>query len=79
MSVLLSNANFSYVLLKIGGKFITASDDILSNQLLNGFSTLTVPTGDQTKDPIQVWQIIAGKLPQGLSIMNINVSFLSHL
>ncbi|KAF4103939.1 hypothetical protein G5714_014926 [Onychostoma macrolepis] len=32
----------------------TASDDILSNQLLNGFSTLTVPTGDQTKDPVQI-------------------------
>ncbi|XP_073674204.1 calcium-activated chloride channel regulator 1-like [Garra rufa] len=39
---------------KTGGKFITASDDILSNQLLNGFSTLTVPTGDQTKDPVQI-------------------------
>uniref|UniRef100_A0A8C1MVS4 Chloride channel accessory 1 n=1 Tax=Cyprinus carpio TaxID=7962 RepID=A0A8C1MVS4_CYPCA len=36
------------------GKFITASDDILSNQLLNGFSSLTVPTGDQTKEPVQL-------------------------
>ncbi len=51
--------HISHVLLKIGGKFITASDDILSNQLLNGFSTLTVPTGDQTKDPVQVWHVIA--------------------
>ncbi|XP_043114420.1 calcium-activated chloride channel regulator 4A-like [Puntigrus tetrazona] len=39
---------------KTGGKFITATDDILSNQLLNGFSTLTIPTGDQTKDPVQI-------------------------
>ncbi|KAK2881350.1 hypothetical protein QQF64_008339 [Cirrhinus molitorella] len=39
---------------KTGGKFITASDDILSNQLLNGFSALTVPTGDQTKVPVQI-------------------------
>ncbi|XP_048016191.1 calcium-activated chloride channel regulator 4A-like [Megalobrama amblycephala] len=39
---------------KTGGKFITASDDILSNQLLNGFSSLTIPTGDQTKDPVQI-------------------------
>uniref|UniRef100_A0A8C1MRT6 Chloride channel accessory 1 n=1 Tax=Cyprinus carpio TaxID=7962 RepID=A0A8C1MRT6_CYPCA len=37
---------------KTEGKFITASDDILSNQLLNGFSSLTVPTGDQTKEPL---------------------------
>ncbi|KAI2645261.1 Calcium-activated chloride channel regulator 4A [Labeo rohita] len=43
----------SYVL-KIGGKFITASDDTTSNQLMNGFSALTVPTGDQTKDPVQI-------------------------
>ncbi|XP_052473200.1 calcium-activated chloride channel regulator 4A [Carassius gibelio] len=39
---------------KTEGKFITASDDILSNQLLNGFSSLTVPTGDQTKEPVQL-------------------------
>ncbi|KAI2656096.1 Calcium-activated chloride channel regulator 4A [Labeo rohita] len=39
---------------KTGGKFITASDDTTSNQLMNGFSTLTVPTGDQTKDPVQI-------------------------
>ncbi|XP_067220887.1 calcium-activated chloride channel regulator 4-like isoform X2 [Chanodichthys erythropterus] len=39
---------------KTGGKFITASDDILSNQLLNGFSSLTITTGDQTKDPVQI-------------------------
>ncbi|XP_051717359.1 calcium-activated chloride channel regulator 1-like [Ctenopharyngodon idella] len=39
---------------KTGGKFITASDDILSNQLLNGFSSLTIPTGNQTKDPVQI-------------------------
>ncbi|XP_067307117.1 calcium-activated chloride channel regulator 1-like isoform X1 [Pseudorasbora parva] len=39
---------------KTGGKFITASDDILSNQLLNGFSSLIIPTGDQTKDPVQL-------------------------
>ncbi|XP_016100338.1 epithelial chloride channel protein-like [Sinocyclocheilus grahami] len=39
---------------RTGGKFITASDDILSNQLLNGFSSLTVPTGDQTKEPVQI-------------------------
>uniref|UniRef100_A0A8C2D2P7 Epithelial chloride channel protein-like n=1 Tax=Cyprinus carpio TaxID=7962 RepID=A0A8C2D2P7_CYPCA len=34
---------------KTEGKFITASDDILSNQLLNGFSSLTVTTGDNNK------------------------------
>ncbi|XP_067307126.1 calcium-activated chloride channel regulator 1-like isoform X2 [Pseudorasbora parva] len=39
---------------KTDGKFITASDDILSNQLLNGFSSLIIPTGDQTKDPVQL-------------------------
>ncbi|XP_067222283.1 calcium-activated chloride channel regulator 1-like isoform X2 [Chanodichthys erythropterus] len=39
---------------KTGGKFITASDDILSNQLLHGFSSITIPTGDQTKDPVQI-------------------------
>ncbi|XP_048016193.1 calcium-activated chloride channel regulator 1-like [Megalobrama amblycephala] len=39
---------------KTGGKFITASDNILSNQLLHGFSSLTIPTGDQTKDPVQI-------------------------
>ncbi|XP_056329950.1 calcium-activated chloride channel regulator 1-like isoform X2 [Danio aesculapii] len=39
---------------KTGGKFITASDDVLSNQLLNGFSSLTMPTGNQTKDPVQI-------------------------
>ncbi|XP_048015951.1 calcium-activated chloride channel regulator 1-like [Megalobrama amblycephala] len=39
---------------KTGGKFITASDDILSNQLLNGFFSLKLPTGDQTKDPVQI-------------------------
>ncbi|XP_067220899.1 calcium-activated chloride channel regulator 1-like [Chanodichthys erythropterus] len=39
---------------KTGGKFITASDDILSNQLLHGFSSLTIQTGDQTKDPVQI-------------------------
>lgn len=39
---------------KTGGKFITASDNVLSNQLLNGFSSLTMPTGNQTKDPVQI-------------------------
>ncbi|XP_067220894.1 calcium-activated chloride channel regulator 1-like isoform X1 [Chanodichthys erythropterus] len=39
---------------KTGGKFFTASDDILSNQLLNGFFSLKLPTGDQTKDPVQI-------------------------
>ncbi|XP_048028179.1 calcium-activated chloride channel regulator 1-like [Megalobrama amblycephala] len=39
---------------KTGGNFFTASDDILSNQLLHGFSSLTIPTGDQTKDPVQI-------------------------
>ncbi|XP_067221402.1 calcium-activated chloride channel regulator 1-like isoform X2 [Chanodichthys erythropterus] len=39
---------------KTEGKFITASDDILSNQLLHGFSSLTIQTGDQTKDPVQI-------------------------
>ncbi|XP_056329948.1 calcium-activated chloride channel regulator 1 [Danio aesculapii] len=39
---------------KTGGKFITASDDVLSNQLLNGFSSLIMPTGNQTKDPVQI-------------------------
>ncbi|XP_067220453.1 calcium-activated chloride channel regulator 4A-like [Chanodichthys erythropterus] len=38
----------------VKGKFITASDDILSNQLLHGFSSLTIPTGDQTKDSVQI-------------------------
>ncbi|XP_077065031.1 calcium-activated chloride channel regulator 4A-like [Siphateles boraxobius] len=38
---------------KTGGTFITASDN-LSNQLLNGFSSITIPTGDQTKDPVQI-------------------------
>ncbi|KAI2656094.1 Calcium-activated chloride channel regulator 1 [Labeo rohita] len=39
---------------KTGGKFITASDNTTSNQLMNGFSELTVSTGDQTKDPVQI-------------------------
>ncbi|XP_048016188.1 calcium-activated chloride channel regulator 1-like [Megalobrama amblycephala] len=39
---------------KTGGNFFTASDDILSNQLLNGFFSLKLPTGDQTKDPVQI-------------------------
>lgn len=48
------NIHIMNACLLLGGKFITASDDILSNQLLNGFSSLTIPTGDQTKDPVQV-------------------------
>ncbi|XP_051521929.1 calcium-activated chloride channel regulator 3A-1 [Myxocyprinus asiaticus] len=40
-----------------GGKFIIASDDLISNQLVDAFSSLTIPTGDYTKEPVQLESI----------------------
>ncbi|KAA0702251.1 Calcium-activated chloride channel regulator 1 [Triplophysa tibetana] len=36
------------------GKFIIATDDITSNLLVDAFASLTIPTGDYTKEPIQL-------------------------
>lgn len=46
-------------MIKIGGKFIYSNDDITSNQLMDAFGSLTLSTGDNTKEPVQVWQVIA--------------------
>ncbi|XP_051963013.1 calcium-activated chloride channel regulator 3A-1-like [Xyrauchen texanus] len=40
-----------------GGKFIIASDDLLSNQLVDAFSSLTISSGDYTKEPVQLESI----------------------
>ncbi|XP_056612880.1 LOW QUALITY PROTEIN: calcium-activated chloride channel regulator 4A-like [Triplophysa dalaica] len=36
------------------GKFIIATDDITSNLLVDAFASLTIPTGDYTKEPVQL-------------------------
>jgi len=41
-------------MVKIGGKFIIANDEITSNQLMDAFASLTLSTGDYTKEPVQV-------------------------
>nr|XP_055053705.1 calcium-activated chloride channel regulator 4A-like [Misgurnus anguillicaudatus] len=38
---------------KTGGKFIIATDDLTSNMLVDAFASLTIPTGDYTKEPVQ--------------------------
>ncbi|XDV32647.1 hypothetical protein PO909_003400, partial [Leuciscus waleckii] len=37
-----------------GGKFIISTDDITSNQLMDAFASLTLSTGDYTKEPVQL-------------------------
>ncbi|XP_051962568.1 calcium-activated chloride channel regulator 4A-like [Xyrauchen texanus] len=37
-----------------GGKFIIAGDDLLSNQLVDAFASLTISSGDYTKEPVQL-------------------------
>uniref|UniRef100_A0A672Q1L7 VWFA domain-containing protein n=1 Tax=Sinocyclocheilus grahami TaxID=75366 RepID=A0A672Q1L7_SINGR len=39
---------------KTGGKFIYASDELSSNQLMDAFASLTLSTGDYTKEPVQL-------------------------
>ncbi|XP_055052018.2 calcium-activated chloride channel regulator 4A [Misgurnus anguillicaudatus] len=39
---------------KTGGKFIIATDDLTSNMLVDAFASLTIPTGDYTKEPVQL-------------------------
>uniref|UniRef100_A0A8C2D052 Chloride channel accessory 1 n=1 Tax=Cyprinus carpio TaxID=7962 RepID=A0A8C2D052_CYPCA len=39
---------------KTGGKFIYASDELTSNQLMDAFASLTLSTGDYTKEPVQL-------------------------
>ncbi|XP_073671679.1 calcium-activated chloride channel regulator 3A-1-like [Paramisgurnus dabryanus] len=39
---------------KTGGKFIIATDDLISNMLVDAFASLTIPTGDYTKEPVQL-------------------------
>ncbi|XP_065137609.1 calcium-activated chloride channel regulator 3A-1-like [Paramisgurnus dabryanus] len=42
---------------KTGGKFIIATDDLTSNMLVDAFASLTIPTGDYTKEPVQLESI----------------------
>ncbi|CAM4551607.1 unnamed protein product [Leuciscus chuanchicus] len=39
---------------RTGGKFIISTDDITSNQLMDAFASLTLSTGDYTKEPVQL-------------------------
>lgn len=39
---------------KTDGKFILATDDLTSNLLVDAFASLTIPTGDYTKEPVQL-------------------------
>jgi len=41
-------------MVKIEGKFIYVGDDVTSNQLMDAFASLTLSTGDYTKEPVQV-------------------------
>lgn len=66
--------------MKIGGIYFSSNDEITSNQLMDAFGSLTLSTGDYTKDPVQVWQVIAHCMIQLLfeSVIDIeyfNVSF----
>ncbi|XP_043114930.1 calcium-activated chloride channel regulator 3A-1-like [Puntigrus tetrazona] len=40
-----------------GGRFIIANDDLTSNQLMDAFASLTLSTGDYTKEPVQLESI----------------------
>ncbi|XP_052473318.1 calcium-activated chloride channel regulator 4A-like [Carassius gibelio] len=39
---------------KTGGIFFMARDDMISNQLMDAFASLTLSTGDYTKEPVQL-------------------------
>lgn len=70
-------------MMKIGGNYFSSNDEITSNQLMDAFGSLTLSTGDYTKDPVQVWQVIAHCMIQLLfeSVIDIeyfNVSFFNH-
>uniref|UniRef100_A0A8C2H4Z6 Chloride channel accessory 1 n=1 Tax=Cyprinus carpio TaxID=7962 RepID=A0A8C2H4Z6_CYPCA len=43
-----------YSMLKIGGIFFIAKDDMISNQLMDAFASLTLSTGDYTNEPVQL-------------------------
>ncbi|XP_043115262.1 calcium-activated chloride channel regulator 3A-1-like [Puntigrus tetrazona] len=39
---------------KTGGKYLYASDDLTSNQLMDAFASLTLSTGDYANEPVQL-------------------------
>uniref|UniRef100_A0A4W4HP12 Chloride channel accessory 1 n=1 Tax=Electrophorus electricus TaxID=8005 RepID=A0A4W4HP12_ELEEL len=48
------NVKLIFISIKIGGMFITANEAILSNQLVDAFSSLTSSNGNPTKQKIQL-------------------------
>ncbi len=44
---------------KTEGIFLSPNDNITSNQLMDAFASVTLSTGDYTKEPVQVCQVIA--------------------
>ncbi len=57
--------------LKTGGIFLSSNDNIASNQLMDAFASLTLSTGDYTKEPVQVCQVIPQYMYYSESAINI--------